>query len=368
MKFLRRALLAALFLEALVHIALVSGLLVEQQGALKEGSLHPDTIIVDKLRFKADGTFRIAHITDLHYGEGPATDTKSDRAQQTLLKTSNPDLVVFGGDMVSGYAWKGEKNWFKSHWQRLIGPVLEAERPYASILGNHDGEADLSRREIIELDIASGQGLSFTRQAPSQTVGASNYYLDIFDQLGRSVKGRIWFLDSMNKGCGDIDAGWGCVEKETVDWVERAHAYLPKVETSIAFIHIPLPEFRDLWRPASKTNGSRDEAVACPVLNTGLFDLAKKIGIGGIYCGHDHNNDYYGVLEGVRLGFGRKAGYGGYGPPEGWLRGSRVIELKIGEHGSLSSTWIAQEDGTLLSQTESTQEKVYQEECPSKAQ
>lgn len=25
--------------------------------------------------------------------------------------------------------------------------------------------------------------------------------------------------------------------------------------------------------------------------------------------------------------YGRKSGYGGYGPPPGWLRGARVIEI-----------------------------------------
>jgi hypothetical protein len=34
-----------------------------------------------------------------------------------------------------------------------------------------------------------------------------------------------------------------------------------------------------------------------------------------------------GVYGGVRLMYGRKSGYGGYGPPPGWLRGARVIEI-----------------------------------------
>jgi hypothetical protein len=46
--------------------------------------------------------------------------------------------------------------------------------------------------------------------------------------------------------------------------------------------------------------------------------LIQNIGGGG--CAR-------GVYEGVRLMYGRKSGYGGYGPPPGWLRGARVIEL-----------------------------------------
>jgi pre-mRNA-splicing factor SYF1 len=42
---------------------------------------------------------------------------------------------------------------------------------------------------------------------------------------------------------------------------------------------------------------------------------------------HDHNNDFYGDYYNVTLAYGRKTGYGGYGPPPGWLRGARVLEL-----------------------------------------
>jgi hypothetical protein len=33
--------------------------------------------------------------------------------------------------------------------------------------------------------------------------------------------------------------------------------------------------------------------------------------------GHDHDNDFYGEYEGILLAYGRKTGYGGYGPPKG---------------------------------------------------
>ena len=35
----------------------------------------------------------------------------------------------------------------------------------------------------------------------------------------------------------------------------------------------------------------------------------------GVFCGHDHNNDFCGNHFGVSLFYGRKTGYGGYGPP-----------------------------------------------------
>ena len=33
-----------------------------------------------------------------------------------------------------------------------------------------------------------------------------------------------------------------------------------------------------------------------------------------VTVGHDHNNDYYGNIDGINLAYGRKTGYGCYGP------------------------------------------------------
>lgn len=73
--------------------------------------------------------------------------------------------------------------------------------------GNHDGEADLQRREIAELDAASGL-LSLTQPGPQDITGAANYYLDVYDSAGRTVAARIWMLDSMARGCGPVTVGW----------------------------------------------------------------------------------------------------------------------------------------------------------------
>lgn len=49
----------------------------------------------------------------------------------------------------------------------------------------------------------------------------------------------------------------------------------------------------------------------------------------GAFAGHDHDNDYAGSLHGIRLGYGRVSGYGGYG------------SLQRGVEGVAVSTWIS---------------------------
>lgn len=59
----------------------------------------------------------------------------------------------------------------------------------------------------------------------------------------------------------------------------------------------------------------------------------------GVFSGHNHNNDFIGKYLGISLAYGRKTGYGGYGP-KGLQRGARVIELEW-ENGNLKiDTWI----------------------------
>ena len=54
--------------------------------------------------------------------------------------------------------------------------------------------------------------------------------------------------------------------------------------------------------------------------------------------------DFMFSYEGIWLAYGRKTGYGGYGPPKNWLRGGRVLAL-TGQPGSIKmDTWIRQQD------------------------
>ncbi|PRW60250.1 ser thr phosphatase family [Chlorella sorokiniana] len=292
-----------------------------------------------------------------------------------MIAAEQPDLVVFSGDMVSGWVCTPSTErplpvdcgpgWFERRWRQLIAPVHEAGLPYAITLGNHDAEADLTRREIVDLDIRTGGLLSLTRQGPPQATGASNYHLDIAGPPGSDAPAaRIWLLDSMNRFCPPLMFGWGCVAPDTLAWLDETSAGLPRLP-SLVFVHIPIPQFNDAWYDAP-TVGRKEEDVACSARDTGLFSLAKQLGVTAIYSGHDHNNDYAGVLDGVRLAYGRKSGYGGYGPPPGWLRGARVIELRLGEDAAVSKTWIRQADGSVVLQEPSDQPKgMRQLECHS---
>lgn len=96
------------------------------------------------------------------------------------------------------------------------------------------------------------------------------------------------------------------MEKPTIWWMNRTQQHLPKVP-SLAFVHVPVPEFMDLWNRGA-ARGSKHETVNCPMHDSRLFRAAREMGISAIYSGHDHDNNYEGVLDGVRLAYGHKTG------------------------------------------------------------
>jgi hypothetical protein len=78
--------------------------------------------------------------------------------------------------------------------------------------------------------------------------------------------------------------------------------------------------------------------------------------VNAVFVGHDHNNDFRGQIEldGIpqlpNLMYGRKTGFGSYGPDHGIKRGARVIELY--QNQTLPKTWIRTADGVETVQVE----------------
>ncbi|MER3474625.1 MAG: metallophosphoesterase, partial [Armatimonadota bacterium] len=73
----------------------------------------------------------------------------------------------------------------------------------------------------------------------------------------------------------------------------------------LAFFHIPLPEYDEVWR-TQVCYGQKHEEVCAPKINTGFFAALHKVGeVIGTFVGHEHSNDFWGNLYGIRLCYGR---------------------------------------------------------------
>src|SRR2546429_2843551 len=102
------------------------------------------------LRFRSDGTFTIAQITDLHWTIGGEADQRTNELTALVLDAERPDLVVLTGDIIDG---KGCPDPAES-WRQAVAPIVERGLPWAAGFGNHDDEGTLSRTELMEVQWA----------------------------------------------------------------------------------------------------------------------------------------------------------------------------------------------------------------------
>lgn len=123
-------------------------------------------------------------------------------------------------------------------------------------------------------------------------------------------------------------------------------------------MHIPVYEFMNLAR-SNRFVGHYGEDVACSSVDTDLFEsISNSRRINWIACGHDHLNDFYGTYKSIRLSYGRKTGYGDFGPDLPLIQGARVF--KITENPYSIETYIREADGNIdyqTSRTRSTKQK-----------
>ena len=84
--------------------------------------------------------YRIVQFTDLHLGE--RNDTDALQLMRRVVSTERPDLVVFTGDQVAGYAvapWDPEATRARL-WVKALSVAAEFGVPFATIFGNHDDQ------------------------------------------------------------------------------------------------------------------------------------------------------------------------------------------------------------------------------------
>ena len=309
------------------------------------------------LTFNENGEFTILYITDLHLADTSKNDIKSIISLKSLIKNSNPDLVVLGGDIISGYRWNRiEKNFFYKHWKKFTDVFLEEKVFYAYAFGNHDIEADLDAEQIKILEESHPYSL-FKGDMTEDNESVSNYYLKIFSSLEKKeneISSLIWIFDSKRKGCLNRRYSYACITSPQISWYETESKNFYKKHNKIirglSFFHIPLPEFKDLWNDY-KTYGQKNVYVFCPKKNTGLFDSMVNMGnIKGVYVGHDHSNDFGGFMEGIELAYNRKSGYGSSGDLK---KGGRVFKFKefLNSNGDTdfeSFHYILEENGRIV--------------------
>ena len=272
------------------------------------------------LRFRDDGTFTILQFTDLHIHYVDERHLKTLDLMERILDEERPDLVALTGDIIAGRKLSDPEKALRE----ALRPIEERGIPWAAVFGNHDDEGPADRKRLMEICRSHAHCLAVA--GPEDVSGVGNYYLTVKGRTG-AVESVLYFLDSNAYAPGGVGK-YGWIHQDQVAWYRRTagaiKSELGYAPPALAFFHIPLPEYHEVWETGACL-GNRFEVPCAPVLNSGFFLALHEVGdVVATFVGHDHVNDYEGDYYGIRLCYGRVSGYGGYGRDD-MERGARAL-------------------------------------------
>ncbi len=289
--------------------------------------------------FFNQGKFKILQFTDLHFSEDSELDHCTIDLMEKLIREEAPDFIFITGDTV--YGPNNDK-----YITKALQPVLDSRIPWSLTFGNHDTEEGVDYAPLF--NIISSLPNCMTYNADTSISGTGNHYCEVKNLQGET-KWILFGIDSGNYNhLPDIE-GYDYVKKDQIDWfcnVIRDFEQEGKPFSALVYMHIPLPEHKEVW-DTQICFGKKNEEVCCPCINSGFFANMLEAGhTKGVFVGHDHVNDYFGSLHGITLGYGRATGYNTYGK-DGYKRGARIIILDE-DNTEAFETYIRLEDGMVI--------------------
>lgn len=293
------------------------------------------------LRFKK-GLFKIVQITDLHYKLGVKASEQGLACVREMVQTEKPDLVVVTGDII--YSAPAD-----STLSVVLKTFAQLGVPFCMTFGNHDYDFKTPA-------VALYNQMQKTPNCVMPVLQGKNtdYSLPILSSNGKRTAAVIYCIDTHNKPAIGGIGGYQWISHNQITWYrQRSMVYKQKnggrPVPSLAFLHIPLPEFNYATdNTQCPMYGSRLEKAYSPSINSGMFASIKEMGdIMGVFCGHDHDNDYAVSYFNVLLAHGRFSG--GNTEYNHLTRGARVIVLKEGKREF--DTWIREVGGNVLYRT-----------------
>lgn len=278
-----------------------------------------------QLRFNENGEFLIAQFTDIHWDNASENCSLTRQSIQYVLDRQKPDLVVLTGDIVTeAPAIDG--------WNAIAMIFEEAEIAWCVTLGNHDAEIDVSDRQEIFTILENFP--HFVGQAgPPEVEGAGNYVLPILGNTDDKTQFLVYAIDTHNKPTDDIYGHYDWIKFNQLEWYRSESKNFTRLNDNsplpaLAFLHIPLLEYYNIVNNKN-TVGKSLEGIASSDVNSGMFASFIEMGdVMGVFCGHDHENDYVGIEKEIALGFGRRSGSDSYGTLPTGARLFRIYQNK----------------------------------------
>lgn len=300
------------------------------------------------LRFNSNGEFKIVQFTDTHYKWGNKKSNSAVECIKSVIDTEKPDLVIITGDLVYSDS-------VRLSLPALLTCISDSQTPFAVVFGNHDNDFDCTLLEIYDII----QAMPYNVQPPRLNEDSPDYELPILSADGLRTASVLYCIDSHDTNkikCSEKhgkESKYDWIKHDQISWYRTtSNAYKAVNDStpipSLMFFHIPLHEFNDALKK-NKIKGKNGEKVCHPAFNSGMFVTIKEQGdVMGVFCGHDHDNDFAIMYHDVMLAYGRYSGgktvYNHLG-----TNGARVIVLK--ENERYFDTWIRLKTGEILYKT-----------------
>ena len=295
-------------------------------GQAVHGQSRIDSLATDKFdillqNIKQDSV-RILQVTDLHLGNlGKwAADFKVARRIKTFVKSYQPDLLFITGDLFTG-----EKESKESLIAFAVQLFDDLERPWLYVFGNHDPEGGVPREKIWRIFKDSEWGILGFHTESDKTV-KYDYQVDLKTPLKEKP---IWEIYAFDSGS---EKGNKSIKTDQVKWYiqksELSKKSNQEIIPAVTLFHIPLKQYQMLWDdPELAKTGSYHETVCFEEDDGSVYDAFLRQGnIKACFCGHDHDNNYWGkYIGGILLVYGHVSGEACY--HRYWNPGAKLIKL-----------------------------------------
>lgn len=323
-----------------------------------ENQLIPEKDADGVWTFTTDEDIRIMQLTDIHIGGGwlcADKDTMALNAVAAMIKEEKPDLVIMTGDIVYPVPFQAfSMNNLKP--AELVANLMESLGVYwLPVYGNHDTESySLYNREDITKFYGSGDYkycLMSTDNITDDVDGYSNtvinvknsdglitqslYSFDTHSYVDGDYFGLFWKYDNIHEN--QLEWYRSNVEKynrHNLNVIEKKFAdnkdeMVEKygIVKSLAFFHVPATEYLDAWNGYVEAGYQNTEDITYHYGTVGeggsliyhglyedeLFETMQELGsTKGMFCGHDHLNNFSIDYKGIRLTYGYSIDYLAY--------------------------------------------------------
>ncbi len=247
-----------------------------------------------------------------------------------------PDMVVFTGDNILGNHLDDPMLGFLQNsdmrvtakrmekaLSHILDPLDKRKIPYCMHYGNHDDMNGFSKQEQAEYYLK--HPYFFGLNSEDNGLDCDTYNVPIYDSKGEKIAFNLWMIDSAGSDSFGKPAYSG-VSKETIQWYKEKSNELKEQNggeavKSLLFQHIPVKECESLFTPCDendpdavchhgeyfkldpeKADGYAKEYSCTCEMETGELEAVKEQGdVLAMVFGHDHQNSFDAVVDGVRL-------------------------------------------------------------------